>query len=130
MRAKDLLTDNGSNPKILVKPYSKNTQARPNFSNRNADSLILTFIVRIMYIAKWKIHASRMYWTQQFYSCQITRRLRVFQARVLVRVKFYMRVTRAYFVRKSAILHAFYARVDAAIPVASTAKGEVNIGTL
>ena len=29
-------------------------------------------------------------------------------------------ITRVYFARKSAILHAFYARVGAAIPVAST----------
>ena len=52
MRAKDLLTDNGNNPEIHVKPYSKNRQARPNFSHRNADSVILTFIVRFLYIAK------------------------------------------------------------------------------
>ena len=38
----------------------------------------------------------------------------------MLRVNFYARVTRAYFARKSAILHAFYARVGAAIPVAST----------
>ena len=38
--------------------------------------------------------------------------------RVIVRVNF----TRAYFARKSAILHTFYARVGAAIPVASTVK--------
>ena len=38
----------------------------------------------------------------------------------MLRVNFYARITRAYFAHKSAILHTFYARVGAAIPVAST----------
>ena len=38
----------------------------------------------------------------------------------MLRVNFNLHVMRAYFAHKSAILHAFYARVGAAIPVAST----------
>ena len=55
MRAKDLLTDNGSNPKSAL--FQEHT-GKAEFLKEKYRLCDSNFHCQIMYIAKWKIHAS------------------------------------------------------------------------